>query len=382
MALGVFGSSEASGVMMSTTYQIFVSCLPRFEVLLDQELQALVPSRKRARKQGGVELRVDRGELWSLAHDLRVAESIRVRVGAFHAPDFRALRLGLARLPWSAWVGRSELPPVEVSTSSSALYHDVAVQERVEQFFLERAEASDAPKTGLAPRVFVRIVNDAAVVSVDASGALLHRRGVRTTTLRAPLRETIAAACLRASGLQGSMQLADPVCGSGVFLVERAMSEPGAALPRWFAFETWPTHEADEYASWTYARPPLQMPDGLSLFGADNSAAAVDACRDNLQRIIGGEAVPVEKRDIADTLAALPPGTDVIMNPPWGERVSGSARVGAAVGQWLRRRPKADGGRVAVLVNGHEFLKASGERWDEVLAFRDGGLPVRLMVHR
>lgn len=365
---------------MSTTHQLFISCLPRFEVLLDQEVDQLLPGKRRERKQGGLELRVSREELWTLAHDLRVGESMRVRVGSFHAPDFRALRLGLAKLPWAAWVGRSELPVVEVSTSRSALFHDDAVRQRVEEFFMERAEKSDAPRTKLVPTVFVRIVNDAAVVSVDASGALLHRRGVRTSTLRAPLRETIAAACLRAAGMHTSARLADPVCGSGVFLVERAMAAPGSVLPRWFAMETWPTHDAEAYSAWYYGRRELRMPEGLELYGADSSEAAVQAARDNLQRIVGGEGVRLERQEIGDTLAALDPDVDIIMNPPWGERVSGSARCGAAVGQWLRRRPQGARGRVAVLVNGHEFLKASGERWEEVLSFRDGGLPVRLMV--
>lgn len=365
---------------MSTTHQLFISCLPRFEVLLDQEIDQILPGRKRERKQGGVELRVNREELWTLAQDLRIAESMRVRIGSFHAPDFQGLRIGLSKLPWAAWVGRAELPQVEVSTSRSALYHDDAIRERVEEFFVERAEKAETPRMNLAPTVFVRIVNDAAMVSIDASGALLHRRGVRTSTLRAPLRETIAAACLRASGLHESLALADPVCGSGVFLIERAMAGRGFVLPRWFAFETWPTHDAAAYSEWYYQRSELRLPEGLFLRGGDNQMSSVNAAKDNLQRILGGESVEIQKLDIFEFLDTLDPDTDIIMNPPWGERVSGSSRCGAAIGNWLRKRPKNAKGRVAVLVNGHEFLKASGERWEEVLSFRDGGLPVRLMM--
>jgi hypothetical protein len=39
-----------------------------------------------------------------------------------------------------------------------------------------------------------------APISADASGALLHRRGWRLATGKAPLRETLAAALLAASG--------------------------------------------------------------------------------------------------------------------------------------------------------------------------------------
>lgn len=362
---------------MSTTHLVFVSCLPRFEVLLDEELQQLLPDRRRARKRGGTEIRVTPEELWGLAHDLRIAESLRVRVGHFPAGNFDELINGLKKLPWSVYIPRGAAPRIEASTTNSVLYHADAVAERVHAFFVERGVTDHPP---LAPTVFIRLVNDVAVVSVDASAELLHRRGVRSTTTRAPLRETYAAACLRATGMDTSMDLVDPVCGSGVFLTERAMIGGGTALPRWFAFELWPTHDAEAYAAWTYARPQVCVPEGLRLGGADRSANALEAARENLQRLEGGPEVTLFHGDVRAYLAQLSPSTDVIANPPWGERVSGASQVGAAFGHWLRQRPTDATGRVAVLVNGHEFLRATGERWREVLSFRDGGLPVRLMM--
>lgn len=362
---------------MSTTHLVFVSCLPRFEVLLDEELQRLLPDRRRARKRGGTEIRVATEELWTLAHDLRIAESLRIRVGHFPAGNFDELTAGLRKLPWAVYLPRGSAPRVECSTTNSVLYHADAVAERVHGFFMERGVVEHAP---IAPTVFIRLVNDVAVVSVDASAELLHRRGVRTATTRAPLRETYAAACLRASGMDTSMDLVDPVCGSGVFLTERAMIDGGMALPRWFAFELWPTHDADAYAAWTFARPQVAVPSGLRLGGADRSANALDAARENLQRLAGGTQVALFHGDVRAYLAQLSPTTDVMANPPWGERVSGAAQVGAAFGHWLRDRPSDATGRVAVLVSGHEFLRATGERWREVLSFRDGGLPVRLMM--
>lgn len=376
---------------MSTTLRVFLSCLPRMELLLQQELDALLSPRRWERKHGGVEGRITREELWTLSHDLRIAESIRVRVGRFPAPNFEALAQGLERMPWSAYLPREALPIVEVASSRSALYHDDAVRERVEAFFLARAAGAEGgpapapPREGATnedsrfPLVQLRLVNDLAVVSVDASGAALHRRGLRPSVSRAPLRETYAAACLRVSGLSASMSLADPFCGTGVFLSERAGIEAGFALPRRFGFEGWATHDASAYAAWLALRPAPSMPAGLQLAGGDHSSAAIRAAEANLSVWDAGASLRLEVAEASQFLAGLSPETDVICNPPWGLRMRGASAVGAQMGTWLRSRPKGAPGRVFALVSGHDFLRASGVRWVEALRFRDGGTPVALM---
>ena len=46
--------------------------------------------------------------------------------------------------------------------------------------------------------VLVRLFRDQCQISFDSSGALLHRRGYRRETGKAPIRETLAAASLDA----------------------------------------------------------------------------------------------------------------------------------------------------------------------------------------
>ena len=52
-------------------------------------------------------------------------------------------------------------------------------------------------------RFLVRLVDDQLVLSVDSSGSLLHRRGYRLASGKAPLRETLAAALLLAMEWDG-----------------------------------------------------------------------------------------------------------------------------------------------------------------------------------
>jgi len=81
-----------------------------------------------------------------------------------------------------------------------------------------------------------------ATLSLDGSGDSLHRRGYRAAMGLAPLKENLAAGLIRLTGWDGSVPLADPLCGSGTLLIEAACialgRQPG--LDRRFALERWP----------------------------------------------------------------------------------------------------------------------------------------------
>ena len=64
------------------------------------------------------------------------------------------------------------------------------------------AEDMEADVTRLpeVQRIVVRVMRDEVTLSADAAGALLHLRGYRQAVAKAPLRETLAAALLLASG--------------------------------------------------------------------------------------------------------------------------------------------------------------------------------------
>lgn len=374
-----------------TTFLIFISCIPRFEVLVEEEVVALVGARKITRQHGGLECRVTLQELWVLCHDLRVAASIRVRVGKVHAPNFDALQQGLGRLALTAYLERDVLPRVSAQSTRSALYHTQAIEERVRGFFADRAQVNGKTRNAYvqratvpddAPLVYVRVVHDAATISIDVTGEGLYRRGTRPQIYRAPLRETYAAAALRASGLADSKLLVDPTCGSGVFLIERATLGGGFVLPRRFAFEGWASHAKEAYTLWCQERGRFVPPPNLQLLGGDRSQQAIRIAQQNIDALGLTEQTLLRCEDARVVLEQLPPHADVIANPPWGKRLEGSNALGYIFGDWLRARSARATGRVCVLVTGHEFLRASAVRWEEMLRFNDEGTSVRLMIAR
>src|SRR4029450_8548931 len=89
-------------------------------------------------------------------------------------------------------------------------------------------------------------MHDHCTISVDSSGPLLHLRGSRQAVAKAPLRETLAAAALLASGWRGDTPLIDPMCGSGTIPIEGALIARRIApgLGRQFGFENWPDFDS------------------------------------------------------------------------------------------------------------------------------------------
>ncbi len=118
---------------------------------------------------------------------------------------------------------------------------------------------TDEGGTATHQLVVVRVANDQVTISVDSSGTLLHKRGYRQAIAKAPLRETLAAAIIMASGWDRQSPLLDPFCGSGTIPIEAAMMAlgipPGA--DRHFAFMDWPGFDAE---LWQQVRKAAKTP--------------------------------------------------------------------------------------------------------------------------
>jgi len=287
-----------------------------------------------------------------------------------------------------------------VTSHRSRLYHEDAVAERLERAVREaipdttmvrapsKAAALDDDPT--APpgvqRLLVRIVEDVLTLSVDSSGTLLHRRGYRQASAKAPLRETLAAALLLALRWDGSVPLVDPLCGSGTIPIEGALLARRIP-PGWrrrFAFERWPEFKP---AVWEYVRgetATLMLERAAApIAAADRDAGAVEACAANAERAgVAGDLVirqaALSATLAAPELAALPPGL-VLTNPPYGVRVGESGRLRdlhASLGHAMRGALGA--WSLGFVTSDPALAAATGLPLETALETTSGGLRIRL----
>jgi putative N6-adenine-specific DNA methylase len=364
----------------------FAQCTPGLEGVLAAELRALGVRAARP-DRGGVGFRATTRQLYAANTWLRTANRVLVRVGSFRARTWDELRAGASALDWRPYLRPGVVPELRVTSSRSKLYHTGAIAEH-----LVAALGGAAPRPGAdgpaAQLVVARVLADRVVLSVDSSGEALHRRGWRLEGAKAPLRETLAAAVVLASGWDHASPLVDPFCGSGTIPVEAALVARDLApgRNRSFAFQGWPAFEPGTWASVrgevaARARPHAAAP----ILGSDRDAGAVAAARANAARAEVGEDITFAEAAVS---AAVPPPSPrgpaapgwLLANPPYGGRVRGGdlRDLYARLGDVARRR--FPGWGAGLLVADARLAGQARLRWRERLATTNGGIDVRLLV--
>ena len=306
---------------MSARLDAFVVAVPGLEPLVLAEVQKLGVRPAHA-VRGGVECTVTWPQLWALNLRCRVATRVLVRLRRFKADGFHSLEKGLGAIPWGEWLHADAGVKVAVTADAgSKLYHSGAVE--------ERAIAAPGRPEG-AQRVFVRVLNDVVTVSLDASGDSLHRRGYRGAAGKAPLRETLAAAVVLASGWDARSALIDPFCGSGTIAIEAAMIARRMAPGRHrsFAFESWPAFDAEGWERVLRGADGDVVAKCPVLIASDRDAGAVAASVANAATAGVGDDIEVVQRSASDLqLPAGRPGW-IVSNPPYGVRIGGGGGGG------------------------------------------------------
>ena len=352
---------------MSQTLPLFLAAPPGLEPLLAAEATEIgLPDP--APVPGGVTTHGGWPDVWRANILLRGAGRVLVRLGAFHAVHLAQLDKRARRLDWASVLGRGQPVRVDATCEKSRIYHAGAAAERVGRALAEATGAVLAPDAPL--RVLVRIVDDHCTISLDTSGEPLHRRGAKQAVGKAPLRETLAALCLRACGYRGDEPVLDPMCGSGTFVLEAA--EIALGLPpgrgRAFAFEALPGTDAAVVAALKATAP---RDTALRFLGFDRDAGAVESARANAARA-GVAAVATFAQQPISALARPdgPPGL-VMVNPPYGERIGEKGDLRALYATFGRvMRERFAGWRVGLVTSEAGLAQATG------LPFLPPGPPV------
>jgi putative N6-adenine-specific DNA methylase len=311
---------------------------------------------------------------------LRCASRVLLYLPSFRAATFQQLVRRTRALPWEEFLAAGEPVRVRVSCRKSRLYHSGAVAERVVEAIAARSGAATAPpQSDEAQLVVVRLERDICQLAVDSSGAHLHQRGYRQAVTQAPLRETLAAAMLLASGWDGRYPLVDPFCGSGTIAIEAALlarrMAPGRQ--RRFRFMRWPCFDPSLWELLLERALGGELASSPApIYASDRNGWAVRAARENATRAGVGGDLSVERLDVADL--GPPAGRGwLVSNPPYGLRLGGAA--GEALQLLLQvASSRFAGWKLALLVPLGLSGALPGSWLKAVLRTFNGGLPVRL----
>jgi putative N6-adenine-specific DNA methylase len=355
--------------------EIFASTAPGLESIAAGELKALGIRGKQ--EVGGVAFGGDLRRLYEANLWLRTASRLTVRLGRFHASTFFELERRAKKLPWARFLPATGPVRLRVTCRKSKLYHSDAVAERVLAVIEASAargvgvEGSDSDDDAAESDVaesrtqlfIVRIFHDECEISVDTSGDLLHRRGYRRETAKAPLRETIAAAMVLASGWKGQSPLLDPMCGSGTIPIEAALIARRIApgMKREFQFMNWPGFDGSMWSELLETAQSRVIDFTGQILGADRDEGAIRAATRNAERASVARDVTFATQALSASIAMLgegdfgsnqTPATGrgqsgddgwILTNPPYGIRVGGPGdlrNLYATLGTALKRNQR------------------------------------------
>ncbi len=360
-----------------TNFEIFLATAPGLEDTLYDEVRGKGFKRAKTTK-GGVTIKGGWPDVWRANLWVRGASRVLARIESFRVLHLAHLDKRAREVPWSD-ILNPELPfRVEVVCSKSRIYHSDAAAERIEKAISQTLKAPHSPDAEIT--VMARIDHDVCTLSIDTSGALLHKRGYKASVNKAPMRENMAALFLQQCGYNGSEPVFDPMCGSGTFVIEAAeiaaRLNPGRT--RHFAFEKLVTFDLQ---AWEKMRSIKRQPTtDIHFYGSDRDSGAVKMSTENAARAGVGELTEFKQQTISDMIP--PTGTPglVILNPPYGGRI-GDKKALMPLYQTLGRvlRARFSGWRVGIITTDIAFAQATDLPFIPTSApVQHGGLRVTL----
>lgn len=379
---------------MTDARQWFMTCPRGMEALLAAELrelgaEAVKESVSGVAATGPVTLGY-RACLWS-----RLANRVLLVLLETGVDDGDQLYHAASAVDWVAHLGPDTSIAVDFIGTWGDVRHTVFGAQRVKDAIVDHFRAIDGarPNVDVADpdiRINARLHRGRLALSLDFSGASLHRRGYRARQLTAPLKENLAAALLLRAGwpeiAAAGGELLDPMCGSGTLVIEAALMAgdiaPGLLRER-FGFHAWRGFDAalwDALIAAAEARRAVGIDRLPRLEGRDRDPAAIAISRANAEAAGLGDCLRFERGQLDDLGSHGATGL-VITNPPYGERLGDAQELVATYGELgAAIKRQYAGWRAAIITANPDLGHALGLKAERRYQFYNGALASQLLI--
>ncbi|ANU17329.1 THUMP domain-containing class I SAM-dependent RNA methyltransferase [Planococcus maritimus] len=350
-----------------TSYKLLATAAMGLESIVANEVKEL-----------GYETTTDNGKVFfeGTARDiaktnlwLRTADRVKLIAGEFEATTFDELFEQTKAIEWEKYLPVDAEFPVQGKSVKSKLHSVPTCQSIVKKAIVERMKKAYhrnafLDESGPRFKIEVSILKDKVQLSIDTSGAGLHKRGYRVGQGEAPLKETLAAALIKLSRWSPDRPFVDPFCGSGTIVIEAAMIGQNIApgYNREFDSEQWPwigskiwdevRAEAEEQAD--YDQP-------LNILGTDIDHRMIQIAEENVIEAGFAGLVRLQQRQVTDFTTTEENGV-VVGNPPYGERIGEIEVIEEMIGDMGQMFSKYPTWSVYMLSSMEGFEKLYGQK--------------------
>ncbi len=255
------------------------------------------------------------------------AERVQIVLGEFNAFDFDGIFEGAKNAPIEEFAGREDAFPVAKGHSLNSKITSIpAIQRTIKKALAERMKekhrAESLPESKNTLPVHFLLQKNIMLLTLDTTGPSLHKRGYRSRSGEAPIRETLAAGMVDLAHVRSSDVICDPFCGSGTILIEAAMKQLNVApgMNRSFIASRWDCFHKEIWEREFREAKERVKNENIALYGFDKDGDAVKLAEENAWKAGVNKHIKFLKREIKD-FKYPETSVKIITNPPYAQRM-------------------------------------------------------------
>ena len=318
---------------MSVQFEMIAKTFQGLEEILAEELTTLGANDIQIGRRM-VSFTGDKRMMYKANFCLRTAIRILKPIKNFTAKDADEVYNQIQAIPWEEYLDVNKTFAIDAVVFSEEFRHSKFVSYKVKDAIVDYFRE----KTGKRPSVRINnpdvllnihIAQTTCTLSLDSSGESLHRRGYRQEQVEAPLNEVLAAGMVLMTGWRGECDLIDPMCGSGTIPIEAALIARNIApgvFRKGFAFEKWVDFDSEMFDE-IYNDDSQEREFTHKIYGYDNNPKANEIATHNIKAAGVSKDVTLKLQPFQQ-FEQPQEKSIIVMNPPYGERISTNDLLG------------------------------------------------------
>lgn len=410
---------NAEGVKEFDQATFFASCPREVEHLLEKEIRDLGITRIEVEK-GGVAFKAEIEQALDVLLQSRVASRVFKELQVYTIASEKDLYARAKEKWWDKVFSVNQTFKINTlfdretkENFSNSIIFSQLLKDAIADNFREKFGERPSVDTGRPDITFLLRVERKsgtdlynARILVDMCGEPLSNRGYREESLKAPLRENLAAAIILTTDFDPEKDIfTDSMCGTGTLLIEAILMKAKVAptylkirqfvekkVPvfdfikhPWFTVDRKAVRIFEEKAQaiYNHSLAALNELQSRQFFGFDITERAMETTRIHLHNaMIDQQIVTLNKRDATKITPMDDPPGIIICNPPYGERMGEEEELKAmykAYGENLKHNFK--GFRAYIFTSNPMLRKEISLGTKSRHTFFNGSLECRLLKY-
>lgn len=308
-------------------WKVFITCQAWLETLVRKDNEKIglknFEIRDRIVRASATEKQIYEALIWN-----RFANRVYLELASEKVETFDELFSLIEAISWEKYLPAGIAIVTEATAIKSTLSHTPSIQSIAKKAIVKRLTDGTGThrlyedRTGDEAHIQIFVIENMAYILLDITGNALHKRGWRTESGEAPIKETLAAAIVALSGWKFRDKFLDPFCGSGTIAIEAALLGRNIApgIGRHFAIENFRNFNKNLFDEVRREAREKIFPSGnYRIFGSDSDEETLQKAKNNAMRAGVESDIIFEKSDFFET--NFSEKTHIVTNPPYNVRL-------------------------------------------------------------